>query len=132
MKSFIILPFSIDFSTSFLRFSLASWGSASRTPYKSIFQNFLKLSLIFRENYDKILTNFLKIPKFNVKFQKIIKFSLIFYLFLKIFDFEKNAKFLSSTMKKYPLPSSRDPTPNGKSCINYCLYILAVENLVFY
>ena len=60
MKSFKNLQFSIDFSTTFLIFSLASGGSAPLNPYKSIFPKFLKFSLKFRENFDKILKIFTK------------------------------------------------------------------------
>ena len=95
MKSFKILQFSIDFSTTFLIFSLASGGSAPRTPSNPYFQNFLKFSLNFRENFDTIL----KI------FQKIINFSLIFKHYLKIFEFEKMRNFWFLQSKKVPPPS---------------------------
>ena len=75
MKGFNILQFSIDFSTNFVIFSLASGGSAPEPPTNPYFQNFLNFSLNFRENFDKI---FNKSQNFLKNFQKIIKFSLIF------------------------------------------------------
>ena len=120
MKIFKILEVSIDFSTNFLIFSLASGGSApppepSTNPY---FQNFC-------ENFDKLLNisqNFLK------NFHKNIKFSLIFLTFFENFRVWKNAKFLLSPIKKQPPPKrdhfSRDPQ-NAKSWRNYCaLFII--------
>ena len=65
MKSFKILQFSIDFSTTFLMFSLASGSSTPEPPTNQYFQNFLKFSLNFRENFDKILKNFQKMHKAN-------------------------------------------------------------------
>ena len=122
MKSFKILPFSIDFSTSFLTFSLASGGSAPLTPYKSIFPKF---SLNFRENFDKILKNFQKIAKFTCKFSKNYKIFIDFLTFFGNFRVWKNAKFLISPMKKVPPPKlPGPPPPNAKSCITYWLPFL--------
>ena len=85
MKSFNILPFSIDFSTSFLTFSLASGGSPLEPPTNPYFQNFLKFSLNFRENFDKILKNFQKIAKFTCKFSKNYKVFIDFLAFVENF-----------------------------------------------
>ena len=52
MKSFEILQFSIDFSTTFLIFSLASGGSATEPPTSPYYENFLKFSLNFRKKFE--------------------------------------------------------------------------------
>ena len=107
MKCFKILQFSIDFSTTFLIFSLAS-GSSPQPPTNPYFQNFLKFPLNFRENFDKILKKFQKIAKFTCKFAKNYKIFIDFLTFLESFRVWKNAKIFISPMKKVP-PCFWDP-----------------------
>ena len=78
MKSFKMLQFSIDFRLLFLIFSLASGSSAPEPPTNPYFQNFLKFPQNFCENFDKVLKNFKNSQNFQLNFQKIIQFSLIF------------------------------------------------------
>ena len=94
MKIFKIWPFSIAFSTNFLIFSEASGGSAPEPHTNPYIHNSLYFSLHFREILFKILKNFQKISKISLNFfLKIIKISLIFKHFLKIFEFEKTRNF---------------------------------------
>ena len=66
MKNFKSLQVSIDFSTVLNNFA---------NPLKCIF---IKFSLNFRENFDKILKNFQKIAKFTCKFSKNYKILIDF------------------------------------------------------
>ena len=97
--------FPLIFRLIFLIFSLASGAPPPETPTNPYFQNFLNFSLNFRENFDKILTNFQKIAKFTCKFSKNYKIFIDFLTFFENFRVWKNAKFLLSTMKKYPPPN---------------------------
>ena len=78
MKICKLLQISIDFSTNFLIFSLASGDSALEPSKNLYFQSFLKFPLNFRENYDKNIKKISKIAKFPLKFSTSINFSLLF------------------------------------------------------
>ena len=82
----------------FFIFSLASGGSAARTPYKSIFPKFSKFFLNFRENFDNIFKKFQNIAKFPYKFSKNYIIFIDFLTFFENFRVWKNAKFLISPM----------------------------------
>ena len=83
MKIFKKFTFFIDYSTQISINSLASGGSAPRTPYKCIFPNFLNFYPHFRQEFEKnfkiffkksrnFLENFLKIVIFHWFFLQIL------------------------------------------------------------
>ena len=84
MKIFKSLQVSFDFSTKFLIIALASRGEGPpppEPPTNANFENFLNISLNFREIFDKIpkifMENFIKIIHFQLILNKIFnKFRL--------------------------------------------------------
>ena len=122
MKSFKILQFSIDFSTNFLIFSLASGGSAPRTPYKSIFPKF---SINFRENFDQILKNFQKIAKFTCKFSKYYKIFIDFLTFFENFSsLKKMRNFWFLKCKKVPPHKPAGTPPPIREILYKLLFVI--------
>ena len=78
MKRVKILQFSIDFSTNFVIFSLASGGLSPRNALQ------IHISIDFRANFDKILNNN-KIAKFPYTFSKNYSMFIDFLTFFENF-----------------------------------------------
>ena len=116
MKIFKILQVSIDFSTNFLKFLLASAAPPPEPPTNAYLQNSLNFSINFRENFVKILKKFSTNLEISFKIFKNYRIFIDFLNFFENFRVWTNNKLSISPMEKRTPPiDPGTPPPSTKS-----------------